>query len=111
MNGPGIRASDADRERTVVALQREVGTGRLTLDEFAERSAVVYDARTLGELAALTRDLPHPALAGGPSPRHARMPVLLAIAALLAVTLLAFTGLAALGAMGGVSGMPGFSCH
>ncbi|GAA4688508.1 DUF1707 SHOCT-like domain-containing protein [Phytohabitans rumicis] len=53
-----IRASDDDRHRVVDALQRHTEVGRLTLDEFAERVSVVYAARTLGELAAVTHDLP-----------------------------------------------------
>lgn len=53
-----MRASDAERELTVQRLQRAVGTGRLTVEEFDERAAKAYAARTRGELAALTRDLP-----------------------------------------------------
>ncbi|MBY6481071.1 DUF1707 domain-containing protein, partial [Rhodococcus sp. BP-266] len=55
-----MRASDADRSRVVRALEREVGTGRLTLGEYSDRVAAAYGARTLGELAAVTRDLPTP---------------------------------------------------
>jgi hypothetical protein len=53
-----IRASDQDRERTVAALERHTGAGRLTLDEFAERARLAHDARTLDELAAVVGDLP-----------------------------------------------------
>ncbi|HWE88653.1 MAG TPA: DUF1707 domain-containing protein [Pseudonocardiaceae bacterium] len=53
-----MKASDADRERVVSALQEQVGAGRLTLEEFEERSNVAYTARTIGELRKLTRDLP-----------------------------------------------------
>jgi hypothetical protein len=53
-----IRASDDDRQRTVAALERHTGAGRLTLDEFAERARVAHDARTLDELAAVVHDLP-----------------------------------------------------
>jgi hypothetical protein len=53
-----IRASDDDRQRTVAALERHTGAGRLTLDEFAERARAAHDARTLDELAAVVRDLP-----------------------------------------------------
>lgn len=53
-----IRASDADRERTVAALRDHTAAGRLDLDEFAERAALVYNARTLKELAQTTADLP-----------------------------------------------------
>lgn len=53
-----MRASDQDRERTVAALQRHTGAGRLTLDEFAERVDAACAARTLDELGAIVRDLP-----------------------------------------------------
>lgn len=53
-----IRASDDDRQKIVAALERHTGAGRLTLDEFAERVQVAHDARTLDELAEVTRDLP-----------------------------------------------------
>lgn len=55
---PILRASDADRERTVALLRENVAQGRLTLEEFAERMSGAYEARTDGELAALTGDLP-----------------------------------------------------
>lgn len=53
-----IRASDDDRERIVALLQRHTAAGRLDLDEFAERVEAACGARTLGELAVVTRDLP-----------------------------------------------------
>ncbi|WP_324275451.1 DUF1707 domain-containing protein [Blastococcus brunescens] len=53
-----VRASDADREETVRQLQRGLSQGRLTVDEFDERVQAAYAARTLGELAELTHDLP-----------------------------------------------------
>ena len=53
-----IRASDDDRQRTVAALERHTGAGRLTLDEFAERARLAHDARTLDDLAAVVQDLP-----------------------------------------------------
>jgi hypothetical protein len=53
-----IRASDEDRQRTVSALERHTGAGRLTLDEFAERARLAHDARTLADLAAVVQDLP-----------------------------------------------------
>jgi hypothetical protein len=55
---PSLRASDADRERVAFALQTAVSEGRLTLEEFDERVASVYAARTYGDLAAVTSDLP-----------------------------------------------------
>jgi hypothetical protein len=53
-----MRASDEDRERVVEVLQRHTAAGRLSLDEFAERVDIACAARTLGELAVVTRDLP-----------------------------------------------------
>jgi hypothetical protein len=53
-----MRASDGDREKVVQALQEQVGEGRLTLEEFEERSGVVYEAKTVGDLRKLTADLP-----------------------------------------------------
>ena len=58
MNDPGLRASDADRQRVVAALERHTSAGRLTLDEFSDRVGAVFAAATLGELALVTRDLP-----------------------------------------------------
>jgi hypothetical protein len=55
---PSLRASDADRERTVVALREHAVDGRLTLEEFTERMSAAYDARTSGELDELVGDLP-----------------------------------------------------
>ena len=55
---PGLRASDADRERLVDELEQHAIAGRLTTDEFEQRTGQAYEARTLGELDALRRDLP-----------------------------------------------------
>lgn len=55
---PHIRASDADRERVIDALQRHAAEGRITLDEFDQRSADAYSASTLGDLEMITADLP-----------------------------------------------------
>jgi hypothetical protein len=52
-----LRASDTDRERVVGLLREAHGDGRITLDEHAERVDAAYAARTLGDLAGLTRDL------------------------------------------------------
>jgi hypothetical protein len=53
-----LRASDADRERTVAALRHHASVGRLTVDELAERSELAYGAETVAELAGLQADLP-----------------------------------------------------
>lgn len=54
---PGVRASDADRDRAVDALRTAAGDGRLTIDELGERLEAALSSRTLGELAVLTADL------------------------------------------------------
>ncbi|MBS2964513.1 DUF1707 domain-containing protein [Actinocrinis puniceicyclus] len=55
---PNLRASDADRERIVEQLRKHTADGRLTMDEFEQRMTAAYAAKTYGELAQLTRDLP-----------------------------------------------------
>jgi hypothetical protein len=55
-----LRASDADRDRTLALLADAVSDGRLTPDEHAERVQRACTARTLGELAELTADLVAP---------------------------------------------------
>jgi DUF1707 SHOCT-like domain len=55
-----LRASDADRERVVAVLAEAASDGRLSADEHAERVHRAYLARTLGDLAGLTRDLAAP---------------------------------------------------
>jgi hypothetical protein len=54
----GMRASDADREAVVEVLRDAVAHGRLTFEEFEERTAQAYGAKTFGELQPLTTDLP-----------------------------------------------------
>jgi hypothetical protein len=56
-NSP-LRASDADREKTIEALAAASAEGRLSLEEYAQRSDAALVARTLVELSALTTDLP-----------------------------------------------------
>jgi Flp pilus assembly protein CpaB len=53
-----LRASDAEREKTVQTLQHALGEGRITMAEFEERVATAYAARTRAELDVLTADLP-----------------------------------------------------
>ena len=54
---PDIRASDADRERTVTVLRTSGANGQLTVDELDERVEAAYAARTRGELERLVEDL------------------------------------------------------
>ncbi|AXE86216.1 DUF1707 domain-containing protein [Streptomyces sp. Go-475] len=55
---PDLRASDADRERVAEILRDALAEGRLDMAEFEERLDATYRARTYGELAPITRDLP-----------------------------------------------------
>ena len=53
-----IRASDQERESVVDVLRDAFTDGRLTFDEFEERTAAAYAAKTWAELWELTADLP-----------------------------------------------------
>ena len=91
-----LRASDDDRNQVVAALHQHTAAGRLTLDEFSDRAGAVWTARTLGDLAALTRDLPalpNPVVDSGPV-GHGRRELLMVFAA-AALTLLLLGGLLA----------------
>jgi uncharacterized protein DUF1707 len=54
---PDIRATDADRERTVGVLRASGSNGQLTVDELDERVEAAYAAKTRGELERLVEDL------------------------------------------------------
>jgi hypothetical protein len=77
-----LRVSDAERDQTLHVLGDHAAVGRLTLDELEERSSRALTAKTRGELATLTGDLPvesdlaQPAPAPGqPAPALAKKPV------------------------------------
>src|ERR1700755_1151877 len=55
-----LRASDSDRERVIAMLAEALADGRLTHEEYSERMPLALAARTLGDLAGLTRDLVAP---------------------------------------------------
>ena len=104
MQATDVRAADADRERVLAELQRHTAAGRLSMDEFSERAAAVYGSRTMGELAALTADLPH-----DPNPpaalRTPRAGWTLLVVVAIAVALLGLAALAHGGPM-----MSGLGC-
>ena len=56
---PAMRAASTDRERAVDVLKAGFAEGRLTQDEYNDRMGRAYAAKTYGELAALTADLPN----------------------------------------------------
>jgi hypothetical protein len=60
-------AGDADRERAVNVLKDAFTEGRLKQAEYEERMGRAYEARTYGELDALTADIPRP---GPPPPAY-----------------------------------------
>ena len=65
-----IRASDQERENVVDVLRDAFTDGRLTFDEFEERTASAYAAKTWTQLRELTSDLPaQPVLGAGLSQR------------------------------------------
>ncbi|NHI09392.1 hypothetical protein STPH2_4758 [Streptomyces sp. KO7888] len=65
-DAPELRASDADRERVAEVLRDALAEGRLDMTEFEERLDATYSARTYGELAPITRDLPVGTVAEAP---------------------------------------------
>lgn len=52
-----LRVSDAEREHVAGLLQKAVGRGQITLDEFTERTDKALAARTRGELNSVLIDL------------------------------------------------------
>ncbi len=90
-----LRASTADRERVIEVLKTGFTEGRLTKDEYDDRVALTYAARTYADLATVTADLP-----GGqvvvpswpPAPAVAPRTNPLAIASLACALAQPFTG-------------------
>jgi len=92
-----IRVSDAERDQAVADLSEHFQAGRLTQEEFEERSGRAFQARTVNDLTALFTDLPRqppvpaarpggtatdPALVyGGLRRRGRRLPVALVVIA------------------------------
>ena len=84
MPEPGLRAADDDRDTVLHTLERHVAAGRLTLDEFDQRSTAALAAVTLDDLAVLTADLPElpaePERQPGPAGHERHLVLLFAIA-------------------------------
>lgn len=66
MPDPNLRAADTDRQTVADALGRHLSDGRLTLAEYEERLGKAWEAKTYGDLAALTTDLPGTPASPGP---------------------------------------------
>jgi Domain of unknown function (DUF1707) len=81
---PDLRVSDQEREETVEQLREHAAEGRLDADELDARLTATYAARTRGELAELTRDLPEraPPPPRRPSVRQRLTPLALKLAVL-----------------------------
>ena len=69
-NNNGMRASDQDRDAVVDILRDAFTAGRITLEEFDERTSSAYASKTWGELRALTADLPVKLNLGADLPRQ-----------------------------------------
>jgi hypothetical protein len=70
-----LRVSDAERDATLARLGEHAAVGRLTLDELEERSGRALAAKTRGELAVLTSDLPAEGGQAQPGPARTKKPV------------------------------------
>lgn len=68
-----LRAADRDRDEVTEILRGHYAQGRLTMEEFDERSTAATRAKTMGELRALTADLPVAAEPREPAWSRARM--------------------------------------
>ena len=55
-----LRIGDAERNSALEALGEHMSSGRLSMDEYGERSAKVTQARTIADLRELFDDLPPP---------------------------------------------------
>ena len=70
MTDQSIRASDQERESVVDVLRDAYADGRLTLDEFEERTSAAYAAKTWADLRELTSDLPAEPVLGADLHHH-----------------------------------------
>jgi hypothetical protein len=68
MTSDHIRASDYDRDAVVATLRDAFSEGRLTIEEFHDRTTAAYVGRTWGDLRELTHDLPVQPPLGGDLP-------------------------------------------
>lgn len=108
-----IRAGDTDREQVIAALSEHFTAGRITVAEFDTRTAAAVAARTIGELAALTSDLPPVSDTRSAGALHLPASAVLrtAMASTLILLVVVAAGVVAMlippmgAAMGGMSGM------
>jgi hypothetical protein len=98
---PGhIRVSDADRDRALCELTEAFQAGRITADEFDQRSGQALAARTGKELTALFADLPvERAPAKRPAPEQAHRAVVTRVAFTAGVAAVCFGAVATASAL------------
>ena len=93
-----LRVSDAERDRAVAELSEHFQAGRLSQEEFEDRSGRALQARTGGELSGLFTDLPQgaaPATVSAGSARRvpaAAVVIACVMAAVIAGNVLGSTG-------------------
>jgi hypothetical protein len=73
-----IRASDNERESVVDVLRDAYTDGRITLEEFEERTSAAYASKTWADLRELTSDLPVEPVLGADLPQRPPHPQLVA---------------------------------
>lgn len=94
MSGPAFRVGDAERDAAVSVLGEHFAAGRLTKDEFDERSGRAWSARYADDLDELFTDLPQPVAVRSETSPRVRGPRSLPRLLLLApLAMIAFGGL------------------
>ena len=94
-----FRVSDADRDRALSELGDAFRSGRVTADEYGERSAQALAARTGKELTTLLADLPveYAPATRTPDVNRAHLAVASRVASVAAVSAFCFSALAVAG--------------
>ena len=99
-----LRVSDAERDRAVSGLSEAFQAGRITHEEFEQRSGKALRARTGNELSALLTDLPTEG--GNAACAARRCGLVIAARAVVAASAVAAIPLGALALSTGLSGAP-----
>src|SRR5690348_11905086 len=84
---PRMRAGDVDRTKVVETLGRHLAEGRLTIEEFDERTTQAHAAVYLDQLPPLLADLPGDPRPAPPPPRSMARPRVPSVALLLLLVL------------------------
>jgi hypothetical protein len=96
MNGDDLRISDADRDQAITRLSEHFQAGRLSAEEFDERSGAALQAKTGREVTALFTDLPPDQAPAARAATVARsrvwgLPVVPIVAAVIALSVVSVT--------------------